>query len=102
MYEDEISNTTNGHVDEFARFVNDSTILLAQVDSTTLHDPIASENQKRMEENFKILSAATDQDGCPFTIVRMVLPSTIFSTLSPDDSVYEYIKTLNFLKIMTS
>ena len=25
--------TTNGHIDEFARFVNDSTILLAQVDS---------------------------------------------------------------------
>jgi agmatine deiminase len=61
--------TTNGHVDEFVRFVNDSTILLAQVDSTELDDLIAFENNKRIEENYEILSKATDQDGEPFTII---------------------------------
>ena len=88
--------TTNGHVDEFARFVNDSTILFAKVDSVDLGDPIAFENHKRMQENYRILSEATDQDGNPFTIIRMPLPGTIFSSMGPGDYVYEYIKTLDY------
>jgi agmatine deiminase len=88
--------TTNGHIDEFARFVNDSTILLAQIDSTEFSDPIAFENHKRIEENYQILATSTDQDGNPFTIVRMPLPGTIFSTMSPGDYVYDYIKTLDY------
>ncbi len=88
--------TTNGHVDEFVRFVNDSTILLAEIDSTEFDDPIAFENHKRIEENYQILTAATDQDGKPFTIIRMPLPGTIFSTMEPGDYVYEFIKTLNY------
>ena len=88
--------TTNGHIDEFARFVNDSTILLAQIDSTEFDDPIAFENNKRMEENYQILSEATDQDGKPFTIIRMPLPETIFSTMGPGDYVYEIIKTFDY------
>jgi agmatine deiminase len=88
--------TTNGHVDEFVRFVNDSTILLAQIDSTELDDPIAFENSKRIEENYEILSKATDQDGQPLTIIRMPLPGTIYNTMKPGDYVYEYIKTLDY------
>lgn len=88
--------TTNGHIDEFARFVNDSTILLAKIDSSEFDDPIAFENHKRIEKNHQILSDATDQDGNPFTIIRMPLPGTIFSTMSPGDYVYEYIKTLDY------
>jgi agmatine deiminase len=89
--------TTNGHVDEFARFINDSTILLANVDGKDLEDPIAKENHKRMEENFKILSESTDQDGNPFNIIRMPLSETILTTMSPGDYVYDYIKTLDYL-----
>ena len=88
--------TTNGHIDEFARFVNDSTVLLAQVDSADLEDPIAYENHLRMEENYKILKAARDQDGKPFHIVRVTLPKTIITTMQPGDGVYEYIKTLDY------
>jgi len=88
--------TTNGHIDEFARFVNDSTILLARIDSTQFDDPIAFENHQRIEENYQILSSATDQDDKPFTIFRMPLPGIVFSTLSAGDYVYEYIKTLDY------
>lgn len=88
--------TTNGHIDEFARFVNDSTILLAEIDPLDLDDPIAIENHQRLEENFQILSKARDQDGKPFTIVRMPLPGTLFSILQPGDYVYEYIKALDY------
>lgn len=88
--------TTNGHVDEFARFINDSTLLLASIDSTVLEDPIARENHKRLEENFEILSKSTDQDGNPFKIVRLPLPQTILTTMNPGDYVYDYIITLDY------
>lgn len=88
--------TTNGHVDEFMRFVNDSTVLLAEVDPAELADPIAFENNKRMEVNYQILSLATDQNGKPFTIIRMPLPGTIYNSMSPGDYVYEFMKTLDY------
>lgn len=87
---------TNGHVDEFARFVNESTILLANILRTELKGPIAKENHRRLEENFEILSQSTDQDGNPLKILRLPLPSIIFTTMGPGDYVYEYIKTLEY------
>jgi len=88
--------TTNGHIDEFARFVNDSTILLAQVDSSEFDDPIAMENHRRLEENYQLLLQETDQDGNPFNIVRIPLPATVFDEMAPGDYVYDYIKTLDY------
>ncbi|GAA4820019.1 agmatine deiminase family protein [Algivirga pacifica] len=88
--------TTNGHIDEFCRFVNDSTVLLAEVDPEDLHDPIAKENHRRMEENYQILKNATDQDGKPLRIVRMPLPKTILAKMQPGDPVYDYISTLDY------
>ncbi len=88
--------TTDGHIDEFARFVNDSTILLGQVDPNDLNDPIAKENHRRMEENYQILSKATDQDNRLFTIIRMPLPKIVLDQLAPGDYVYDYIKTLDY------
>jgi agmatine deiminase len=86
--------TTNGHVDETARFVNDSTILLAE--PVDLDDPIDQENKRRMDVNFDILKRATDQDGKLFKIVRMPLPKLMFSTLKPKDGVYEIIKEFSY------
>lgn len=90
--------TTNGHVDEFARFVNDSTILLAEVDEFQLAsgDPIALENHKRLEVNYQILKEATDLNGKKFSIIRMPMPDPIFEEMGPGDDVYEYIKTLDY------
>lgn len=88
--------TTNGHIDEFARFVGPRTILLAKVDSSDLDDPIARENHRRMEENYDILRKATDQDGQPFEIIRVPMPKTILGKMKPGDSVYDYISTLDY------
>lgn len=88
--------TTDGHVDEFARFVNDSTIVLAYVPEEDLKDPIAQENQRRMEENYALLEGATTADGRPFTILRMPLPKTQLYSMEPGDSVYDYIATLDY------
>ena len=86
--------TTNGHVDETTRFVNDSTILLAE--PVDLDDPIDKENKRRMDINFTILKQSTDQNGKAFKIVRMPLPKLMFSTLKPNDGVYEAIKDFTY------
>lgn len=63
---------TGGHIDEFCRFVNEHTILLAEVSKAEASkDQISMESYERMEENFKILKNESDQDGNPFRIVRI-------------------------------
>ncbi len=88
--------TTNGHIDEFARFVNDSTIVLASVKSEDRDDPVGAENHRRMEENYRILNRATDQHGKPFRIVRMPLPRLMVEEMKPGDSVYDFISGLAY------
>lgn len=88
--------TTNGHVDEFARFVDPSTVLLAEVPPEDRDDPIGRENHARLEENYEILQRATDQDGRPLNIVRMPLPRPVYATMRPGDEVYDYIATLDY------
>ena len=71
---------TSGHINEIARFANPSTILLAQVlpvDRDT--NPTARESYQRMEENYRILKQSTDQDGQPFTIIRIPMPPTLYA-----------------------
>ena len=88
--------TTNGHIDEFARFVNDSTILLAEVPETERKTAIGKENHRRMEENFQILTNATDQNDKPFNIIRMPLPELVTREIKPGDGTYDNISTLTY------
>lgn len=88
--------TTNGHIDEFARFVNDSTIVLASVKPEDRNDPVGAENHRRMEENYAILKNATDQNGKPFRIMRMPLPPLVLEKMRPGDSVYDFISKLTY------
>lgn len=91
--------TTHGHVDEFARFVNENTILLAKVAEEDLleGDPVAIENHRRLEVNFEILRKALDQDGKPFEIIRVPLNKLQIHTMQPGDYVYDYISTLEYI-----
>ncbi|KPP98538.1 MAG: agmatine deiminase [Bacteroidetes bacterium HLUCCA01] len=90
--------TTLGHIDEFARFADERTILLAQVPEEDLDDdPIARENHRRLEVNYEILRNATDQDGNPFRIVRVPLNRKLLFTMEPGDYVYDLISTLDYL-----
>lgn len=63
---------TGGHIDEFCRFADENTILLAEVSEEERgKDEITMESYRRMEENFEILRAATDQDNNHFNIIRI-------------------------------
>jgi agmatine deiminase len=63
---------TGGHIDEFCRFVNASTVLLAQVsEQDTVANEIAKESYRRMEENYQILKRSRTKDGKPIEIIRL-------------------------------
>lgn len=63
---------TDGHIDQLARFVDPRTIVAASCE-----DP-ADENYEPLQENLKQLSAMTDQDGRPFTIVPLPMPPALY------------------------
>lgn len=66
------------HSDEFVRFSNANTILLAWVDEAEKDlNPINKMNYQRLNESFQTLKNATDQDGKPFNIVKVPLPDLI-------------------------
>ena len=85
---------TGGHINEFARFADPRTILLAQVlPSDATASATAQESSRRMEENFSILKNSTDQDGNPFRIVQVPIPPTLYAEASGTgrSPVYSYL-----------
>ncbi|MEO7394018.1 MAG: agmatine deiminase family protein [Chitinophagaceae bacterium] len=73
-----VGGGTGGHTDEFVRFVNEKTILLAWVDEKEKNlNPINQMNYDRMNENYNILKAAKDQDGKSFNIIKVPLPDLV-------------------------
>ncbi len=89
--------TTGGHIDEYARFVDAHTILLAQVPAEeAAKDPIARLTSDRMEENYEILKRATDQDGQPFKILRVPTATPIIEMMGDQDTTYQALKAMTF------
>jgi len=82
---DFVGKGAGGHTDEFVRFADPHTILLAFVDWASPASPVEQMNKQRMERNYAILSKATDQDGKPFRILKVptVNPITRPITLAP-------------------
>ncbi len=62
---------THGHVDDLARFVDPSTVVLVQAS-----DP-RDENFARLKDNLDRLSHATDQDGRPLRVVPLPMPEAL-------------------------
>lgn len=61
---------TGGHIDEFCRFVNGNTVLLAAVDAKdTIGNEISKQSYLRMEANYQLLKQSTTADGKPFEII---------------------------------
>jgi agmatine deiminase len=69
---------TGGHTDEYVKFADPTTILMAWVpeEEKDLH-PINKMNYERMKINYEILSKAKDQDGRLFQIIKVPLPDPI-------------------------
>lgn len=70
-----VSTRGCNHIDEFARFASSNTILLAEVTKEeSLRDSMHKISFERLEANYEILKAATDQDGKPFNVIRVPVP----------------------------
>ena len=69
---------TGGHTDEFVRFADPRTVLLAWPDEAeAARHPVARLNLARMQRNFEILSRATDSAGRPLKVLKLPLPRTV-------------------------
>ncbi|HMQ75163.1 MAG TPA: agmatine deiminase family protein [Flavobacteriales bacterium] len=69
---------TGGHVDEFCRFVNDSTVLLAWPDEADLTDSVQLITGQRMDVNLRILERFRDREGRALNIIKVPTPDTEF------------------------
>jgi len=94
-----VGGGTGGHTDEFVRFANASTILLAWVDEAERElNPVSQINYQRMNENLKILEAAKDQDGKPFTIIKVPLPDLIVKKVTAKENCDPAIEDSLYVK----
>lgn len=84
------SSSANGHIDEMCRFVNEDTVLLAEV---TEEEAQASEldriNKERLDAAFEVLKAATTVDGKPLNIVRIPVATPFYIDIDERDLLHE-------------
>jgi agmatine deiminase len=62
---------TDGHIDDLARFINPTTIVIA------LEDDPKDENYQVLQDNYNRLQSMKDQDNRPFKIVTIPMPGRI-------------------------
>jgi agmatine deiminase len=75
---DHVGWGTGGHTDQFVRFADARTVLLAWVsEAQAAAHPVARLTRERMQRNLEILQRATDLDGRPFRIVKVPMPHTL-------------------------
>jgi len=63
---------TDGHVDDFARFVSEDTVYCAYSPSQ------ATQNHAVLRRNLEILRGSTDQDGRPLKVEKLPMPQPLF------------------------
>lgn len=69
---------TGGHTDEFVRFADPHTVLLAWPDDAeAARHPVARLNRQRMQRNAEVLAAARTPDGKPLRVLRVPMPRII-------------------------
>jgi agmatine deiminase len=69
---------TGGHTDEFVRFADAKTVLLAWPnDDEAKSHPVARLNRGRMQRNFEVLSRAIGTDGQKLKVIKVPMPKII-------------------------
>ncbi|MDX2127905.1 MAG: agmatine deiminase family protein [Chloroherpetonaceae bacterium] len=66
-----VGDDTDGHIDDISRFVDANTIV------TAIEDDPSDENYEILKENYEKLKTFTDQDGNPFRIVTIPMPTPV-------------------------
>lgn len=80
------AGSANGHIDELARFVDKSTVLLLEVDED---EAAALESaritKERCDAAYEVLAHETDAEGNPLKIIRIPAPIPEYITTTPGD-----------------
>jgi agmatine deiminase len=87
---DHIGWGTGGHTDQFVRFADARTVLLAwPEDDDVRNHPVARLTRARMQRNLEILQRAGDADERPLRVLKVPMPRPIerrvFLSSRPDD-----------------
>jgi agmatine deiminase len=91
--------TTNGHPDEFLRFVSPDTVLLAEekgpegpanTPAERLMRWLQEQNRERLQRVYEILRHEATESGKPLRIVRINTPALTFEVFRPGDGTYDY------------
>ena len=86
---------TGGHVDECARFVGPSTVVVPQLTPVQCgRSPLAQLTARRLDANARLLSNQTDQDGTPLTVERMPYPEELSLRVNRSDGVFRLLRQL--------
>ncbi len=101
VHENIYGNGVNGHIDEFCRFADANTILLAKVDpGDLLRDSYYHVVNQRLEENYEILRNAKDQDGKPFRIIRVPQAPILFNEENHNGQSIYYTPVTSYLNFV--
>ena len=69
---------TGGHTDQFVRFADERTVLLAWPDAAeAARHPVARLNLQRMQRNWAVLARSTDLQGRPLRVLKLPLPQVV-------------------------
>ena len=101
--------TTNGHGDEFVKFVTEDTVVVTQCEQPSAavqgeaggagsQTPVLEQlrayierlNYERMERAATILSKATTAEGRPIRVIRVPSAPLLFTVMQPGDPIYDY------------
>lgn len=63
-----LADHTDGHIDDFTRFINPKTVMYAYEDDKS------DGNHKILKENLEILKNSTDQDGNKLKLIKLPMP----------------------------
>jgi agmatine deiminase len=67
-----VGDDTDGHVDDLARFVNETTVVIAVEE-----DP-NDDNYTLLQENYALLKTFTDLDGKPLRVLKLPMPAPVY------------------------
>jgi agmatine deiminase len=97
-------NGVGGHVDEFVRFVDSTTVFLCWPESLeAAADPVKRITRDRMMVNRRILEGSTDQDGKTLRIVEIPVPDDTYLTIALDTgSVSDLVRSRSREILVTS
>ena len=104
LYDEVYPNGVNGHVDEFCRFADASTILISSVsESEANSNSVLAEAKKRLDENYNILINSTDQDGNKFKVIKVpYAPLIITHRLTSQNSGYMATVVTSYLNFIVT